>query len=95
MGVAKLSVFYRGNFNLYSNFTIGDWNAVLIRSIRVLVKRVPCHCTHIYSNYNAHTLVSGVLMNENFLRTSIKAIFASNIANLIPMQLRGPNPNGM
>ena len=39
--------------------------------------------------------VSGARTNEYFFRISIRAILASMRANLIPMQLRGPQPKGM
>ena len=41
------------------------------------------------------TWVSGALSNLYFLNKLIKHILASIIANLIPIQLRGPEPNGM
>ena len=62
-------------------------------------KVVKCHavlqptigptCTHL------PTSVSGAWTNLNFFRISIRAILASITANLIPMQLRGPQPKGM
>ena len=41
------------------------------------------------------TSVSGVLTNLYFCRISMRAIFTSMRANLIPTQLRGPHPKGM
>ena len=41
------------------------------------------------------TSVSGACTNEYFFRISMRAILASMRANLIPMQLRGPQPKGM
>ena len=41
------------------------------------------------------TSVSGALMKVYLLSSSMRAILASSIANLIPIQMRGPKPNGM
>ena len=41
------------------------------------------------------TSVSGACTNVYFFRISMRAILASMRANLIPMQLRGPQPKGM
>ena len=41
------------------------------------------------------TSVSGARTNVYFLMISMRAILASMRANLIPMQLRGPQPKGM
>ena len=41
------------------------------------------------------TSVSGVLTNLYFCKISMRAIFTSMRANLIPTQLRGPQPKGM
>ena len=41
------------------------------------------------------TSVSGVLTNLYFFKISMRVILASMRANLIPMQLRGPQPKGM
>ena len=41
------------------------------------------------------TSVSGVRTNLYFCKISMRAILASMRANLIPMQLRGPQPKGM
>ena len=41
------------------------------------------------------TLVSGPRTKENRLSTSMRATLTSSRANFIPMQLRGPTPNGM
>ena len=40
------------------------------------------------------TSVSGALTKVYLLSSSMRAILASSRANLIPMQLRGPKPNG-
>ena len=37
----------------------------------------------------------GSFTKEYFFNTSMRAAFTMSNANLIPMQLRGPNPNGM
>ena len=47
----------------------------------------------LWVTYN--TSVFDSLMNVYLLRMAIRAILASSRANLIPMQLRGPKPNGM
>ena len=47
----------------------------------------------LWVTYN--TSVFDSLMNVYLLRVAIRAILASSRANLIPMQLRGPKPNGM
>jgi len=41
------------------------------------------------------TSVSGTCTNVYFFTISMRAILASMRANLIPMQLRGPQPKGM
>ena len=41
------------------------------------------------------TSVSGVLTNLYFFKISMRVILASMRANLIPIQLRGPQPKGM
>ena len=44
--------------------------------------------------YN-YTSVSGALVKVNLLSSSVRAILASSRANLIPIQICGPKPNGM
>ena len=44
---------------------------------------------------SALTSVSGACTNLYFLRISMSASFASMSANLMPIQLRGPQPKGM
>ena len=41
-----------------------------------------------------HTSVLGALTKEYFFMICMSAVLASNRANLIPMQLRGPAPKG-
>ena len=48
-----------------------------------------------YTSLQLHTAVSGARTKLNFLSISIRAIFDSSRANLRPIQLRGPQPNGM
>ena len=62
-----------------------------------------CEIWHQHSckSINAHniicigTSVSGALMKVYLLSSSMRAILASNRANLIPIHIRGPKPNGM
>ena len=53
------------------------------------------YCKADYGILYSCTSVSGALEKLYLLSSSMRAILASNRANLIPMQIREPKPNGM
>ena len=66
-------------------------DAVCLLQFGLTIKRI----TNTINLSATHTGVSGPLAKLYFLSISMRAIFVSSRANLSPIQLRGPQPNGM
>ena len=70
-----------------------EWNVNWILASKSSAKLQKYGMLNVYQGY--HTSVSGAFTKEYLFNTSMRAAFTMSSANLIPMQLRGPNPKGM
>lgn len=70
-----------------------EWNVNWILASKSSTKLQKYGILNVYQGY--HTSVSGAFTKEYLFNTSMRAAFTMSSANLIPMQLRGPNPKGI
>ena len=93
----------QGQSELISHTTVGQGSLTLTGINSTRIKSLHFRGLNILTVVDSLSLiasdlhfnaVNGALINVYFLSSSMRAILASSRANLIPMQLRGPKPNG-